>query len=176
MEIPLQITCRNFELTEAIEAKIHHEASKLDKIYDRITRCRVVVESPHRHRSQGNLFNINIYMTLPGSEIVVKREPHEDLYVSIRDSFSAARRRLEDFARRQRGDVKHHEEVPQARVSEVFIEKGYGFLKTPDNQQIYFHKHSIINHSFKQLKVGMRVRFTEELGEKGPQASTVAVI
>jgi cold shock CspA family protein len=115
-------------------------------------------------------------MTLPGSEIVVKREPHEDLYVSIRDSFNATRRKLEDFARRQRGDVKKHEEAPQARISAMFSEEGYGFLTTPGNEQIYFHKHSIINHSFKHLKVGMKVRFTEEHGEKGPQASSVAVI
>jgi hypothetical protein len=29
--------------------------------------------------------------------------------VALRDAFDAARRKLEDFAREQRGDVKHHE-------------------------------------------------------------------
>ena len=51
MEIPLQITGRNFELTEAIESEIRQKAEKLDKFYDRIIRCRVVVESPQRHQT-----------------------------------------------------------------------------------------------------------------------------
>lgn len=176
MEIPLQITGRNIELTEAIETEIREKVEKLDKFYDRIMRCRVVVESPHRRHHQGKLYNLNIYMTVPGSELIVKRESHEDLYVAIRDSFSAARRKLEDFARRQRGDVKHHEESPHARISVLFPEKGYGFIITSENREVYFHKHSILNFDFENLKVGMEVRFVEEKGEKGPQASTVTVI
>jgi cold shock CspA family protein len=115
-------------------------------------------------------------MTLPSSELVVKRAPHEDLYVSIRDSFNAARLKLEDVSRRQRGDVKHHEEAPHGSITALFTEKGYGFLTTSDNLEIYFHKHNVINHDFTHLKVGMKVRFKEAKGEKGPQASTVAVI
>jgi cold shock CspA family protein len=176
MEIPLQITSRNLDLSEAIEMKIRREAGKLDKNYERITRCRVVVESPHRHHHQGRLYSINIYITLPGSEFIVKRAPHEDLYVSIRDSFNAARRKLEDFSRRQRGDVKHHEEANHGNITALFPEKGYGFLTTSDNMEIYFHAHSVIKQDFKQLKVGMKVRFEEKAGDKGPQASTVAVI
>jgi ribosomal subunit interface protein len=85
MEIPLQITGRNFELTEAIESEISQKAEKLDKFYDRIIRCRVVIESPHRHRHQDKLYTIHIYMTLPGSELIVNCKPNEDLYVVIRD-------------------------------------------------------------------------------------------
>ena len=176
MEIPLQITGRNIEITGAIKAEIRQKAEKLDKFYDRIMRCRVVLESPHRHQHQGKLYNLNIYMTVPGTELIVTREPHEDLYVAIRDSFRAARRKLEDFARRQRGDVKHHEEATHARISTLFPEEGYGFMTTPENREIYFHEHSILNGNFENLKVGMEVRFVEEKGEKGPQASTVTVI
>jgi ribosomal subunit interface protein len=176
MEIPLQITARNLELTDAIRTDIQEKAEKLDRFYDRIMRCRVVVESPHRHHHEGKLYNVHIDITVPGAELVVKREPNEDLYVAIRDSFHAARRELEDFARRNRGDVKHHEEAPHARISAVFPEKGYGFLMTPDNREIYFHEHSVINHDLKNLKVGMEVRFVEEEGIKGPQASTVTVL
>lgn len=176
MDMPLQVTGRNLELTEAIESEIRQKAEKLDTLYDRIIRCRVVVESPHRRRHQGKLYNIRIYITLPGSELIVRRKLHEDLYVAIRDAFYAARRKLEDFARLQRGDVKHHEEVPQARITSLFPEKGYGFLTTAENEEIYFHEHSVINQNFRHLKVGMKVRYEEAKGQKGPQASTVAVI
>ncbi len=108
--------------------------------------------------------------------MIIKREPREDIKVAIRDSFSAARRKLEDFARKQRGDVKHHEETPQASITSLFPELGYGFLTTPQNMEVYFHENSVVNSDFNRLKVGMKVRFEETAGEKGPQASTVAII
>ena len=176
MELPLQITSRNFKLFEDVETKIRNEAEKLNKFYDKIVRCQVVVESPHRHSRQGTQFHIKIHLTLPGGDMVIKREPNEDIKVAIRDSFSVARRKLEDFARKQRGDVKHHEEPLQASITSLFPELGYGFLTTPLNMEVYFHENSVVNSEFNRLKVGMKVRFEETVGEKGPQATTVAII
>ena len=175
MKIPLQITARNFDLTETIEDAIREKAQKLDLFYDQIMRCRVLVEAPHRRHHKGVLFNTRIDITVPGGEIVIKREPHEDLYVSIGDAFRAAKRQIEDYTRQQRGDVKHHEEAPRAVVSALFPEKDYGFLTTPDGREFYFHKNSVLRNKFKDLKIGMKVRFVEESGEKGLQASTVKV-
>ncbi len=176
MGIQIQITSRNIELTEAIESEIQRKSDKLERVYSRITRCRVVVESPHRHRHQGKLYNVQIRISVPGAELVIKRNPHEDLYIAVRDSFNAARRKLEDYARRQRGDVKQREEVPSARISALFPEKGYGFITTRNHEEIYFHKNSVVNHKFSHLSLGMEVRFAEKTGDKGPQASTVTVI
>ena len=176
MNPSLQITVRNLDLPKAIEADIREKAEKLDKFYEQIMRCRVVVEVPHRHRHTGILYNVRIDMTVPGAELIVERKPNEDIYAAVRDAFDAARRKLEDFARRQRGDVKHHEEIPHARISALFLDKGYGFLTTPDGREIYFHEHSVLNRDFKRLEIGTEVRFVEEEGEKGPQASTVTVI
>jgi ribosomal subunit interface protein len=113
MKLPLQITARNVSLSEAAEAAIREKAAKLDTFYDRIMSCRVVVEAPHRHQHQGALYNVRIDITVPGSELVVKKEPHEDLYVSIRDAFDAARRQIQDYAHKQRGETKLHETPPQ---------------------------------------------------------------
>jgi ribosomal subunit interface protein len=176
MKIPLQITTRNFELPETFREDIRNKAENLDKYYDRIMRCRIMVEVPHHHRHEGALYNVSIDMTVPGAELVIKREPRKDINVAIRDAFDAARRKLEDFARRQRGDVKHHEKTPLAYISALFPDKGYGFLTTSDGREIYFHEHSVINYDFKHLKVGTEVRFVEERGEKGPQASSMTVV
>jgi len=176
MKLPLQITARNFDLSKVDREKIREKAEKLNTYYDQIMHCRVIVEVPHRHHREGILYNVRIDMTVLGAELVVKREPNEDLDVAIRDAFDAARRQLEDFARRHRGTVKHHEEISHAQISALFPDKGYGFLTTSDGRDIYFHEHSVINRDFKHLRVGMEVRFAEEQGEKGPQASTVAVI
>jgi ribosomal subunit interface protein len=176
MELGLQITARDIEITDAIRAEITEKAEKLDKYYERIMRCKVVLDSPKRHQHEGKLYSLNIYLTVPGGgELVVKREPNKDLYVAIRDSFQAARRKLEDFARQQRLDVKHHEEPPQAKISSLFPDKGYGFLTKADGLEVYFHENSLVNKDFKKLKVGMKVRFAEEMGVKGPQASSVTV-
>ena len=136
---------------------------------------------------------------LPGGKIVVKREPslssrvrqlgeagikkhlelktpHKNLRMAINDAFKAAGRRLQDYARRQRGDVKSHEALPVARVSKILRDEGCGFLTTDDGRGIYFHKESVLNRAFPHLKAGTTVTFVEEQGEKGPQASTVRIV
>ena len=50
---------------------------------------------------------------------------------------------------------------------------GYGYITTPDNREIYFHENAVLNGGYKFLEVGDEVRFAEEDGEKGPQASSL---
>lgn len=172
----VQITSRGLELSSLQKQEIRKKIEWLGRYFDRIMRCRVVVEEPHRHKHEGRQFRVSIEIRVPGEEIVVKRQLNEELEVALRDAFDAARREVEDYVRRFRGVVKYHEEPPQGRISSIFPDKGYGFLVTPDGREIYFHKNSVINREFGQLKVGMRVRFAEEIGDKGPQASTVTVV
>lgn len=109
MQIPLQITIRGIEHSDALETHIRSKADKLDEFFDRIMSCRVVVEVPHKHHHQGKQFTVRIDIGVPGSEIVVNRDHAEDVYVALRDAFDAAKRQLEDYARKIRGDVKTHQ-------------------------------------------------------------------
>jgi cold shock CspA family protein len=61
-------------------------------------------------------------------------------------------------------------------VYKLFPEEGYGFLKTPDGREIYFHRNSVLNNEYDRLEIGTGVRFVAEVGEKGLQASTVLVV
>jgi cold shock CspA family protein len=196
MILPLQVTFRNMRPSKIVEGWIRQEAAKLDVFYTRIVSCRVVVERPNVRRKWGSLYHVRIDLTVPGAEFVVKEQPsshssiqhideertvkhlelkapHKDLRQAIDDAFKAAGRRLQDYARRQRGDVKTHAPVPRARVSKLFLEKGYGFLETVGGREIYFHRNSVLDGAFDHLKIGTAVSFVEEQGEKGPQASTV---
>jgi cold shock CspA family protein len=196
MQLPLQITFRNMEVSEVVEEWIHAEAAKLDTFYSRIMSCRVTVEVPHGHHNKGNLFHVRIDLTLPGKELLIKHEPsggkgirqaggvemrkgleagvpHRNLRLAITDAFRVAGRRLQDYARRQRGDVKTHEAPQVGRVSKLVPQEKYGFLITPDGREIYFHEASVLKRGFRRLKLGSEVGFVEEQGEKGPQASTV---
>jgi cold shock CspA family protein len=180
MRLPLQITFRGIPRSEAVELAIRERAQKLDRFSDLIMGCRVVMEARHRRHHQGRLYHLRIDITTAGEEIVVSREPalhhaHEDVYVSIRDAFDAARRRLEDYARRHRRDVKVHEGAPRGRIARLEYGKDCGFIETPDGREIYFHRNSLVNADFHRLEAGDVVRFHEEAGEKGPQASTVHV-
>ena len=114
MQIPLQITYRDMEPSDAVNAGIEEKAKKIEQFADNITSCKVTIEAPHKHHHKGRLFAIKLDITVPGEVIVVSHNPdkdhaHEDIYVAIRDAFDAARRRLEDYVRRRRGQVKHHE-------------------------------------------------------------------
>lgn len=119
MKLPLQITAHNLEMTEAIESAIRKKAEKLDQFSDRITSCRVVVECPHRHQHKGVMYNVHIDISVPGAELVVKREPRDDLYVALRDAFDAARRQLLEYKDRKNGHIKSHESEPAPAAPEV---------------------------------------------------------
>ena len=108
MQTPLKITFHDVSLSEALEQHIREKAAKLEELYPRISGCQVTVELPHKHRTQGKLFNVRVGVRVPGSEIAVNHQQDEDVYIALRDAFDAARRGLEDRARMQRGDIKHH--------------------------------------------------------------------
>jgi ribosomal subunit interface protein len=108
MQIPLQITLRGIMQSDAVETAIREKADKLEQFHPHIMSCRVVVECPAQHKQQGKEFVVRIDIKVPGAEIAVNRDHSEDIYVALRDAFDAARRKLEDHAKRQRGEVKAH--------------------------------------------------------------------
>jgi ribosomal subunit interface protein len=179
MPLPIQITFRDIPHSDAVEAYVRDRAAKLETFSGRITGCRVVVEAPHKHQKSGRHFRVRVDLTVPRGEVVVSHAPdenptNEDAYAAIDDAFDRVGRRLEDHVRRQRGDVKPHDGAYRAgRVSKLWSYQGYGFLETPDGAEIYFHRNSVLRDAFGRLEIGSTVRFIEEDGKKGPQASTV---
>jgi cold shock CspA family protein len=199
MILPVQVTFRNMLHSDAIEAMVREEAVHLDTYYNHIMGCRVMIEVPHRHRLEGEHYHVRVYLTVPGGEIVVKREPnlhsrqqdvqeeeltkegdiersHKHLQVAVREAFDGVKRRLQDYARRQRLDVKTHARKPKGRVSRFDPEEGYGYIETRDGREVYFHRNSVLFDDFEHMKVGSAVRFVEEQGERGPQASSVVLL
>ena len=180
MKLPLQITFRNLPPSDAIDAKIRERAEKLDNFHRYIMSCRVTVEEQHKHHQQGNHYQIRADLKVPDREIVASREPdehhsYEDIYVAIRDVFDSLRRQLEDYARFQQGKVKTHEGPSQGRIVELHPEGNFGWIETSDGRLVYFHRNSVIESDIKALSIGTPVRISEEMGEEGPQASTVHI-
>lgn len=180
MQLPIQVTFRNMEPSEAVEARARELASRLEHFSPRIIGCHVTIEAPHKHQHQGGLFEVRIDLTVPQGAIVAnrshhERQSHEDVYVALRDAFRAARSQLEDHERRNRQDVKHHEPAPRGWVSELYPAEDFGRIRTDDGRSIYFHRNSVLGMDFGQLVTGMEVQFAEESGDQGPQASTVRI-
>jgi cold shock CspA family protein len=197
--IPTQITFRGLPHSAVLDSEIRERVAWLEQFYADVMRCRVLVDLPHRHRHEGRLFHVRIELTVPGGPpIVVSHEPslhaqlkdvHDDTHhkqdeiegehryaaVAVRQAFDAARRRLEDFAREQRGAVKEHEVPAHGEVVELSAADGYGFIQAGENR-IYFNRASVLDDAFDGLKIGTPVAFVQESGEKGPQASTVRVL
>jgi ribosomal subunit interface protein len=182
MQIPLRIAFRNLPPSEAIDTYVRKRASKLERFSPRIVRCDVAVESPHKHQLSGRPYRVRIDLTIPGAEVVVGHSPdenrsHQDVYACIDDAFDDLGRRLEDVVRRMRGDIKPHVSAYQeGRVCKLWSYEGFGFLQNRLGEEVYFHKNSVLHHGFERLKVGDRVRFVEEMGNEGPQASTVTFL
>lgn len=173
----LQITLHHATLAPGLEAQVRARAARLARYYDRITGCRVTIDVPQtRRRSDAAQYGVRISLTVPGGEIVITRQPREDLVTALQRAFDAARRRLQDHVRQLQGAARIHEPRITARVVEIYPLAGYGFLETHDERRIYFDRNSVLDGGFDRLEVGTTVHYCEEAGEKGPQASTVEPI
>lgn len=174
MQVPLEISTRQIQLSPALEADLRKRAARLERYFDRITSCRIAVERPGNHHNEGGPYRVRVDITVPGAELVADKEG-EDLNTAVRDAFQAAERQVDEFSQRRRGDVKTPVGPPTGRVVRIFPEDGFGFIEGGDGREIYFHRNSVID-GFDGLTVGSEVRFAEEQGVEGPQASTVSLV
>jgi cold shock CspA family protein len=180
MDRPVEVTFRNTVADPEIEAVVRREAAKLERYHRPIIGCRVAIERPQRFQRQGSVYRVRLFITAGTRRpIVVSRDPrdsdmHDDLRTIVLGAFKAARRQLQSMTQQQRGDEKSSQE-PRGLVVRLFPDASYGFLKTLDGREIYFHRNSVLHSDFERLAVGTEVRFEEVEGDKGPQASTVQI-
>jgi cold shock CspA family protein/ribosome-associated translation inhibitor RaiA len=182
MQVPLKISFHNMDTSEGMEARVRERVDRLEKMCDCIISCRIALEAPHKqpHRST---VGISISVSVPGKEIVVKREQrqHEsrgDSYQVIGVAFDVAERQLEDYLRVMRHDVKNHDGPSYARIIRFYPEQEYGFIETPTNTNVYFHRAVVQEKDFEALNIGSEVLYTlaAEEGPMGPQASKVQLV
>jgi cold shock CspA family protein len=195
----MQVTFRNMAAIAGVREDIEDRIQKLETFCKPILSCRVMIEAPTNHHRKGGAFHVRIDAKLHDGRVDVKytdsavpgkraasegkrfrgseNSPERDgLMLTIREAFDAARRQLQEHARRRRADVKTHEPSPQGVVRKIFPEGRYGYLECTDGREVYFHANSVIGGSFEKLKLGSKAHFVEEDGQKGPQASTVRII
>jgi cold shock CspA family protein/ribosome-associated translation inhibitor RaiA len=178
MQVPLEISIRDIENQGWIEAAVREQAARLERFSGAIVSCRVEVAQDHKHPRHGEGYRVRIEVTVPQKHLVVTREPPDEavqLKAVIRDAFHTMERQVKEAAERRRYDVKTHEE-PRALVVRLFPDQNYGFIKSPEGEEYYFHRNAVLHGDYDRLAVGTEVRFEAEMGEMGPQASSVQIV
>ncbi len=184
MQVPLELTFRGVERSADVDELITKQVAKLERVCPDLIGCRLAVERPHQHQQSGHSFRVRLELTAPpGHNLVVKRsasmgELHDELPTVLREAFSAGRRQLKEIVDRRRHDTKRHEDQRvDGFVTKLFREEGYGFVTTVDSgRTVYFHRNAVLNDDFERLEVGTGVNLVEEIGDEGPQASSLHVV
>lgn len=172
----IAIECRNVQMQPEWETRINEEFARVQRHYPRgITSGRVEIIGTRHHRH--GAYEVRLVVTVPNDTVVVTRRGDLE-FPLLTDVFDALQRQLEERARMVRGDVKRHEShVHGGTVIRLQPKEGFGFLRPaePDSVDVYFHRHCVRNGAFPDLKVGLKVKYGVEEGDKGPQATWVRV-
>jgi nucleotide-binding universal stress UspA family protein/cold shock CspA family protein/ribosome-associated translation inhibitor RaiA len=176
--IPFEIAYENMEASPAAEQHVLRGLGKIERIGRDVLRARVTLARRNPRHLKGNLYDVHVTLTLPGTDISVTRTapPHhesEDLTTAIGEAFETVRRTLLKHHGVERGDVKAHAAPAAGEVADVFPD--YGFIRAADGRIVYFHKNSVVGSDWNEVEVGTKVSFVDEAGERGPQATTVRV-
>ncbi|EKD77671.1 MAG: ribosomal subunit interface protein domain/'cold-shock' DNA-binding protein [uncultured bacterium] len=174
MQVPVQITFRDFPHSDAVNTHLHEKIDHLQKFCHNIVACHVVLELSSKNRHQGNLHNTRITLTVPGKELVSTHNENEDLYLSIRNAFDDMTRQLEEHTRLT--NANHHQSLMYGKIVRLFNGDGFGFIESEDGTEFYFNASHVQHPDFHKLSVGMPVHFIQEAGQDGPQAHRVKVI
>jgi|SRR5579872_4971578 len=123
MAFPVRVSYRDVEPSETLERLAQTEAAKLERFFDGIVSCRVLIEHAHRRHHEGSPFNVRIELNVPGKDLSVNHVPdvhaqlvgnetiqvhktadvdaaNKDPTIAIRGAFKKMRRQLQNYARR----------------------------------------------------------------------------
>jgi ribosome-associated translation inhibitor RaiA/cold shock CspA family protein len=188
MQVPLEVAFHNIDSSDWAEQEIRERVADLEKIYARLTSCRVRVDQ----RAQNNNGTIppvvHIELGIPGRpDVVVSHEPDHlmrkyqrpDLHKAINEAFRIAERRLVDLKEKRDGRTKepHHDGPNQAlgQIAEMDPGGEFGFLLTKEGALLYFHRNAMLSGNFDDLRRGHEVYYVDAMGDTGPIASKVRV-
>ena len=181
MQIPLEIRYHHLDPSESLDAEIRTHVDKLERLYPRLTGCRVAVECQNRQHQTGNVCDVHVELSVPGAKLVVSREPHKahqeyahpDVRTALKEAFRAAERQLKDYKRQQQGETKAHPAMLYATVTQLVPDDDHGLLMTATGALLYFNRTSVLSDEFAALRVGDAVHYVEVEGDNGPVASKV---
>ena len=181
MQIAPEIIFHDVDRSEWVENYIVERLGRLEKFAEGITRCHVTLAQEVASHSKGNRYSVMVEVRLPPNQDLaakkqkVVREMHTQLPALINQAFGAIETQLKKTAQLRRSEMKTHDSEARGLVASLSPE-GFGFIRSFDNQDVYFHRNSVLNGDWKVIEAGSLVAFAEEQGDRGPQASSVRLI
>ena len=186
MQIQPEIAFHNIDSSEDAETMIQDHIARLERIYDRMTSCRVRVDQRNQNQTRSIPPVVRIEISVPGhKDIVVAHEPDHlqrkfqapDLHNAIHEAFRIAEQRLSKFKDKltDKTSEQTHEAALEfvGQVAELQPDQDFGFLLTKEGGLLYFHRNSVLTGNFDELRRGDDVTYVEEMGDTGPTASKV---
>ena len=188
MQVPLEVAFHNIDSSDWAEREIRDRVADLERIYDRLTSCRVRVDQRANNNNGTIPPVVHIELGIPGRpDLVVSHEPDHlmrkyqrpDLHKAINEAFRIAERRLVDLKEKRDGRTKepHHDGPNQAlgQIAEIDPGGDFGFLLTKEGALLYFHRNAMLSGDFDDLRRGHEVYYVDAMGDTGPIASKVRV-
>ena len=183
MQVAPEVIFKGVDRSAWVEGYVAERLDHLEKFSHEITRCHVTLSREQSSHRKGNRYSVMVEVRLPKHhDLAVKKqkqvlEMQTQLPAVINEAFGAIERQLKRTAALRRREEKVHNGQPHGMVEKLFGAAGYGFIRAvDDDRQFYFHRNSVLHDDFERLTIGTEVRFTPELGDKGPQASSVQVV
>jgi ribosome-associated translation inhibitor RaiA len=186
MQVPLEISFHNIDSIPWAEDEIRSRAADLERIFERMTSCRVHVDQRARNSNGTIPPVVHIELGIPGrKDLVVSHEPDHlmrkyqqpDLHNAINEAFRIAERQLLDLKEQLAGRTKvggHDSENRAAgQIAELSPETDSGFLLTSTGGLLYFHRNGLLSGNFDDLARGDEVHYVEDVGDTGPLATKV---
>jgi ribosome-associated translation inhibitor RaiA len=188
LQVPLEIAFHNIDSSAWAEQEIRARVADLERIYDRLTSCRVRIDQRAKDLTGTIPPVVRIELGIPGrSDLVVSHEPdhllrkyqHPDLHKAINEAFRIAERQLLDLKEqrddRAQGAAHDSENQSLGQIAEITPEQDFGFLLTKEGGLLYFHRNAVLSGDFDDLERGDEVYYVEDLGDTGPIAAKVRV-
>jgi ribosomal subunit interface protein len=181
MQVAPEIIFHDVERSEWVENYIVERLRRLERYADGITSCHVTLAQEQASQSKGNRYSLMVEVRIPPNhDLAAKKqkivqEMHTQLPALINLAFGAIEKQLKKTAQLRRAEVKTREDGPRGLVEKLSPD-GYGFIRSFDNREVYFHRNSVLHGDFERLAVGTEVRFSPEEGDKGLQASSVQIV
>ncbi len=183
MQIPLELNFHEVPRSDWSEALIYERALRLERFADDIISCHVIVSQPHRNQHSGRPFRVSLEVRLPRNrrlavvEQPVVVEQQSDLRSVIDSAFASMERRLRNTGdERRRDSLTPGADERRGLVVRLFPHEGYGFLRTLDGEERFFHRDAVLHDDFERIAVGTEVRFEPSEGDAGPQAGSVQIV
>ncbi len=156
------------EWRDLVETKLAELAADRDDIvHGRV----IITKNPHHLHGHEE---VRLSLTVPGDLLTVQRNA-ESVEDALYQVLEVMERELKAYREQRRRAEKTSGPRPRGVVASWFPDRGYGFIRSEGDRELYFHERSVANQDRSGIALGAQVEFEIEEGEKGPQASRVAL-